>query len=54
MVNKLLVHIGHVLQISYLVMDGKFGNNNALQMARQSGLHLISKLRRDSATLFPF
>ena len=54
MVNKLLAHIGHVLEIGYLVMDGKFGNNNALQMVRQSGLHLISKLRRDSALYFRF
>ena len=49
MVNKLLTLIGHVLQIGYLVMDGKFGNNNALQMTLQTGLHLISKLRCDSA-----
>lgn len=54
MINKLLALIGHILQIKYLVMDGKFGNNNALQMARQLGLHLISKLRRDSELYFRF
>jgi hypothetical protein len=54
MVNNLLALVGHVLQIGYLVLDGKFGNNNALQMARQTGLHLISKLRRDSALYFRF
>jgi IS4 transposase len=54
MVNKLLAHIGHVLQISYLVMDGKFGNNNALQMTLQTGMHLISKLRCDSALYFRY
>ena len=52
MVNKLLAHIGHVLQLNYLVMDGKFGNNNALQMTLQTGMHLISKLRYDSALYF--
>jgi hypothetical protein len=35
-------------------MDGHFGNNNALQMARQCGLHLISKLRHDAALYFPY
>jgi IS4 transposase len=54
MVKKLLFLIAHVLQIGYLVMDGKFGNNNALQMTRQAGLHLISKLRRDSELYFRF
>ena len=54
MINKLLAHIGQILPLKYLVMDGKFGNNNALQMARQSALHLISKLRRDSVLYFRF
>jgi len=39
--------------ISYLVMDGHFGNNNAVQMVLQAtGWHLISKLRNDSALYF--
>jgi putative transposase len=54
MVKKLLVHISHALQICYLVMDGKFGNNNSLQMTLQCGLHLISKLRYDSALYFRY
>ena len=54
MVNKLLTHIGHALQINYLVMDGKFGNNNALQMVLPTGLHLISKLRYDSALYYRY
>ena len=32
-----------------MVLDGYFGHNNALQVAQQCGLHLISKLRRDAA-----
>ena len=35
-------------------MDGKFGNNNALQMTRQCGMHLISKLRHDAALYFRY
>jgi IS4 transposase len=54
MVNKLLAHIDHALQINYLVMDGKFGNNNALQMTLQTDLHLISKLRCDSALYYRY
>jgi hypothetical protein len=35
------------------VLDGHFGNNNVMQMVRQSlSLHLISKLRNDSALYF--
>ena len=42
------------LTVKYLVMDGQFGNNNTVQMVRQTGLHLISKLRADSALFFPY
>ena len=52
MVQKLLLLVMPALQITYLVMDGHFGNNNALQMVRQCGLHLVSKLRYDSALYF--
>ena len=36
------------------MLDGHFGNHNALQMARQCHLHLISKLRCDAALYFPY
>jgi len=36
----------------YFVYDGAFGNNAAVQMTRQVGLHLISKLRNNSALYF--
>lgn len=42
------------LPLTYLALDGHFGNNNALLMVRQCGLHLISKLRGDSALYFPY
>ncbi len=35
-------------------LDGHFGNHNALQMAPQHHLHLISKLRYDAALDFPY
>ena len=54
MIHKLLLFIGSTLSLSYLLLDGQFGHNNALQMALQSGLHLISKLRHDAALYFPY
>ena len=40
--------------LAYLTLDGHFGNNPTLQMARGCGLHLISKLRADAALYFPY
>lgn len=54
MVQKFLSLVMSVLSLNHLVMDGHFGNNNALQMTRQCGLHLISKLRYDSALYFRY
>ena len=36
------------------MLDGHFGNNNALQMTLQCDLHLISKLRYDAALSFVY
>ena len=55
MVLKLLLLLNGLFSLRYLVLDGHFGHNNALQMTRQcGGLHLISKLRRDAALYFPY
>lgn len=54
MIYKFLVLIMGYLHVEHLVMDGHFGNNNALQMVRQCGLHLVSKLRYDSALYYRF
>jgi len=54
MLNSLLLLLGVDLKPVYCVMDGAFGNNNALQMVRQCSLHLISKLRSDAALYFPY
>ncbi|MDZ8141093.1 MAG: transposase, partial [Nostoc sp. DedQUE04] len=54
MINELLKLIANLIPLTYLVLDGHFGNNNALQMARQVNLHIISKLRHDSALYIPY
>ncbi len=54
MLGALLHVIAGVVSLTYMVLDGHFGNHNALQMARQHNLHLISKLRYDAALYFPY
>ena len=47
---KRLVHlIGVFVRVKYLALDGHFGHNQAVLMARENDLHLISKLRKDAA-----
>ena len=52
--DALLHLVAGVVSLPYLVLDGHFGNHNALQMARQCGLHLIAKLRCDAALYLPY
>ena len=52
MLKALLTRIGDLIPVRYLVLDGYFGHNNALQMARQCGMHLISKLRSNTVLYF--
>ena len=54
MILQVMQRIGTLFPLTYLVLDGHFGNNNALQMARHCKLHLISKLRADSAVYLPY
>jgi putative transposase len=49
MIDALLRLINGFLPVVHLVLDGHFGHNQALLMARKNNLHLISKLRHDSA-----
>lgn len=42
------------IPMTYLVLDGHFGNHPAWHMVRQCGLHLISKLRCDAALYLPY
>ena len=54
MLGALRQLIAGVVSLTYLVLDGHFGHHNALHMARQHHLHLISKLRCDAALYFPY
>lgn len=53
-IQAVLQQVQGFVPLTYLLLDGHFGNNNALQMARQLNLHLISKLRCDSALYLPY
>ncbi len=54
MLEAMLHLLAKVLPVTSLVLDGHFGNHNALYMARQGHLHLIAKLRCDAALYFPY
>lgn len=54
MIQELLKTITGHISLTYLVLDGHFGNHPALLMVQQCGLHLISKLRSDAALFFPY
>ena len=41
-------------RLKYLVYDGALGNNGGVQAIRRNGLHLISKLKNNSALYFPY
>ena len=52
LMKALLKRIDALIPLRYLVLDGYFGHNNALQMTKQCGLALISKLRVNTALYF--
>ena len=55
MISKIKALISNVLAPVYFVYDGALGtlgNNAGAQMVIQSGLHLISKLKYNSALFF--
>lgn len=52
--KHLLELIGPHIKLEHFVFDGAFGHNDAVQMVRQLGLHLVSKLRHDSALYLPY
>lgn len=54
MLRKQLLLFNGLFSPAYLVLDGHFGHNNALQMTRQCSLELISKLRYDAALYFRY
>jgi len=46
--------VGDHLTLRYFLFDGELGHNDAMHMVRQVGMHLISKLRYDSALYLPY
>lgn len=54
MLQKQLCLVGRWMTITHLLLDGKFGHNNAVQMALRCGLELVSKLRHDAALYLPY
>lgn len=54
MLVKLLDLLSNQLQLVYFVYDGAFSNNAAVKMTNKLGLHLISKLRNNSALFFKY
>jgi hypothetical protein len=53
-IKRLLEQIGDAFKVVYFIFDGELGHNDAMQMVRQVGLHLVSKLRYNSALYFPY
>ena len=54
LILSLLKRIGGLVPLTYLVLDGHFGNAAGLRMAYECNLQLISKLRSDSALYLPY
>ncbi|MBC8555105.1 MAG: transposase [Candidatus Brocadiales bacterium] len=54
MIKKQLILLKNLVTVQHIALDGHFGNNNTLQMVLQCDLHLISKLRCDSALYFVY
>jgi len=52
--KALLDTVGKVLSLTYVVLDGHFGNYPSAFMVRKANLHLISKMRSDVALYPPF
>ena len=53
-IKRLLQQIGDAFKVVYFIFDGELGHNDAMQMVRQVGLHLVSKLRHNAALYFPY
>ena len=53
-IKRLLQQIGDAFKVGYCIFDGELGHNEAMQMVRPVGLHLVSKLRHNSALYFPY
>jgi hypothetical protein len=54
LLESLLPLITPSIPLTYLLLDGHFGNHNALHMAQQCRVQLISKLRAAAALYVPY
>lgn len=52
--KSLVESIRTQISLTYVALDGHFGNYPAALMVRQLGLHLVSKMRFDAALYLPF
>lgn len=53
MITAIHIQIAY-LQIKHIVLDGNFGNYHSTWVVRQTGLHIISKMKRNAALYFPY
>lgn len=57
-IQKQMIRLKHLVgarvKLRYFLFDGELGHNDAMHMVRQVALHLISKLRYDSALYLPY
>jgi hypothetical protein len=53
-IRKALALVNNTLKLQFFVYDGALGHNAGVRLVRQCGLHLISKLRYNSALHFPY
>ena len=57
-INALLVALLRLIRVfvrvKYVALDGHFGHSQAVLLAQQNDLHLISKLRKDAALYEPY
>jgi len=51
--SEILTRLG-LLRLKHIVLDGKFGNYPSTWAVRQTGLHIISKMRQDAALYLPY
>jgi putative transposase len=54
LLQQVLKLIRPLISVSYLLLDGAYGYNEAMQLARQLDLALISKLKRNTALYLPY
>lgn len=54
MLQSFLNTVHGTIRLTFVVLDGHFGNTPAFHMVRQCQLHLISKLRHDAALFFAY